>query len=57
MEESQSDCQKHLVRKVSMVVENAGELVDLIEKAQQQSVELRKTMYEIEMWTPNLRLE
>lgn len=57
MEESNKEYRNHLVSKVSMVVENAGELVDLIEKAQQQSAELKKTLSSIEYWNPNLKID
>lgn len=47
----------NLVTKVSMVVSNAQELIDLTEKAQRQSAELRKTLYEIESFIPDLKME
>jgi hypothetical protein len=48
---------EHIVTRVSMVVENAQELLDLLEKAQHQGAELRKTIYEIEEFQPIIRPE
>lgn len=48
---------EQFITKVSMVVENAQELVDLIEKAQQQAAELKNTLYKIESFNPKFRPE
>lgn len=47
----------YLVSKVSMVVTNAQEIVDLLKKAQQQIAGLETTLEEINLWTPDLNLE
>ncbi len=45
------------VRRMNVMVENADELFDLLEKAHKQAYELDKTLVDLETFIPNIKLE